>query len=53
VTSHDLAVASLADIQVELDDGSKCAIKQLGQMATPQPDKIFINLSSQIEVQIF
>ena len=50
VTSHELVVASFADVQVELDDGSKCAIKQLGQMATPQPDKIFINMSSQMEV---
>ena len=51
VTSHELILASFADVQVELDDGSKSAIKQLGQIATPQPDKIFINLSSHTEVR--
>lgn len=50
VTSHELVVASFADVQVEMDDGSKCPIKQLGQMATPQPNKIFINLANQMEV---
>lgn len=41
--------ASFADIQVEQDDGSRTAIKQLGQIVAPQPDKIFINLSHQTE----
>ena len=50
MTSHELVVASFADVQVEMDDGNKSAIKQLGQIGTPQPDKIFINLSSQAEV---
>lgn len=50
MTSCELVVASFADVQVEMDDGSKSTIKQLGQITTPRPDKIFINLSSQIEV---
>ena len=52
MTSHELVVASFADVQVEMDDGSKSPIKQLGQMATPQPNKIFINLAAQMEVSL-
>lgn len=48
--SYDLVAASFADIQVEQDDGSRTAIKQLGQIVAPQPDKILINLSHQTEV---
>ena len=52
MTSYELVVASFADVQVEMDDGSKFPIKQLGQMATPQPNKIFINLAAQMEVSV-
>jgi len=46
-------VASFSDAPVQLEDGSKATIKQLGQILTPQPDKILINLTNQPEVYLY
>jgi len=43
--------ASFSDAPVQLEDGSRATIKQLGQIVTPQPDKIMINLTNEPEVQ--
>jgi len=45
-------VANFSDAPVQLEDGSKATIKQLGQILTPQPDKILINLTNQPEVYL-